>query len=113
MRHWYLLARECVRASPTCCGRRAEPTGFCAGGVPSGFGLSAADRRRMLILGAVESVPLGAAGAAGMWQDCGVPIALWIILGVAATGAMCWLLRGHTPATVIHVAPTDDSLEGR
>ena len=103
MYHWYLLAKGVTKSGAS---TQSPGSGFVVGGGPAPMGgLTSADRRKMIGLGAVETVPLIGCVVAGPLLSDGVPRAVWFAVGLALMTAVCWLFRGQTPQEPIHVFP--------
>jgi len=76
MRHWYLVARESFASRPGAVVTGGSRVAFMAGGGPSPVhALLPVDRRRILWLGRVESIPFSS-GLHGSVLRCGLTYAL-------------------------------------
>jgi hypothetical protein len=59
----------------------------------------------MFAIGAIESLPIIAAGGFATYFEPSIPHVGSVSAGVALSVLLCWLLRNRTPTTVIHGVP--------
>lgn len=100
MRHSNLFAKHVM------CSASNVSSSFIHGGGPSWHEVPAPQvQLRMLILGAIEALPIFAGAGFASYFESTIPHVGSVTAGVVLSVLLCWLLRNRTPPTVIHGVP--------
>ncbi|MHC4502665.1 MAG: hypothetical protein ACYTFI_05110 [Planctomycetota bacterium] len=106
MFHWYLLLKRSVGQPPRRAVSRSAGARIVAGGGRGGRREAPrpGERLRLLALGLVETIPLGVGAAAATYLQ--TPLTSWgaLAVGILATAAVCWFLRGKVPELPVEIA---------
>jgi hypothetical protein len=68
--------------------------------------LSTRDQLVMFVLGAIETVPLFGGIGLSLYLDA-LPFYALILIGLALSVLVCWLLRKYVPQFPIHASSSD------